>query len=163
MEYYDDYLQHYGVKGMKWGKHKLAAKIYDVNAKFYGKRKGGMNKMLAQANASAAKRENLIAENIRTGNTTATKSTATTNRVIKDYQNMSNKQFAGKYKTSKKTYAKRVQKYGDPYLYRTQGKKLVGEALEKNRQAVKNIRNSPSVDRGMDAVNTLLEQQRVTD
>lgn len=41
-----------------------------------------------------------------------------TKRVKNDWNNLDDKQFFNKYKTSKKTYAKRVRKYGDPYLYR---------------------------------------------
>lgn len=39
---------------------------------------------------------------------------AVTKRVKKDYNSMSDREFMNKYATSKKTYAKRVQKYGDP-------------------------------------------------
>lgn len=43
-----------------------------------------------------------------------TKSSSTTRKVIDDYNSMSDQQFRAKYQTSKKTYAKRVAKYGDP-------------------------------------------------
>lgn len=39
-----------------------------------------------------------------------------TKRVKRDYNEMSNEQFAAKYKVSKSKYAKRVEKYGDPYM-----------------------------------------------
>lgn len=39
-----------------------------------------------------------------------------TRRVKNDWNNMSDKEFAAKYKASKKTYLKRVRKYGDPYM-----------------------------------------------
>lgn len=39
---------------------------------------------------------------------------AVTKRVKKDYNSMPDREFMNKYATSKKTYAKRVQKYGDP-------------------------------------------------
>jgi len=39
-----------------------------------------------------------------------------TKRVKKDWNSMSDKEFAAKYKASKKTYLKRVRKYGDPYM-----------------------------------------------
>ena len=54
--------------------------------------------------------------------------TSTTRKVIKDYNSMDDKEFRGKYAVSKKTYAKRVEKKGDPYEARTSGrlgKKLV--------------------------------------
>lgn len=41
---------------------------------------------------------------------------AITRRVVDDYNNLSNKAFLYKYKTSKSVYLKRVIKYGDPYM-----------------------------------------------
>lgn len=40
---------------------------------------------------------------------------AVTKRVKDDFLNMTDKEFSGKYKASKRTYARRVKKYGDPY------------------------------------------------
>lgn len=40
---------------------------------------------------------------------------ATTKRVKNDYNKMTDEEFMRKYSTTKKTYAKRVEKYGDPY------------------------------------------------
>lgn len=39
-----------------------------------------------------------------------------TKKVIDDFNRMDNKQFMAKYFCSKLTYAKRVVKYGDPYM-----------------------------------------------
>lgn len=39
-----------------------------------------------------------------------------TKKVIDDFNRMSNKQFMAKYSCSKRRYAKRVAKYGDPYM-----------------------------------------------
>ena len=39
-----------------------------------------------------------------------------TKRVKKDYNCMNEAQFMTKYQCSKKRYAKRVEKYGDPYM-----------------------------------------------
>lgn len=41
---------------------------------------------------------------------------STTKKVINNYNKMSDDEFKSKYQTSKKTYAKRVKKYGDPYM-----------------------------------------------
>lgn len=41
---------------------------------------------------------------------------STTKKVIDNYNKMSDNEFKSKYQTSKKTYAKRVKKYGDPYM-----------------------------------------------
>ena len=42
-----------------------------------------------------------------------------TRQVKKDWNNLGDREFKQKYYTSKKTYAKRVEKYGDPYKHRT--------------------------------------------
>lgn len=41
---------------------------------------------------------------------------AATKRVKDNYNNMSDEEFRRKYQTSKETYRKRVNKYGDPYM-----------------------------------------------
>lgn len=43
------------------------------------------------------------------------KDSSVTRKVKKDFEELDDKQFMGKYKVNKKTYAKRVAKYGDPY------------------------------------------------
>lgn len=47
-----------------------------------------------------------------------------TKRVKKDYNSMDNREFKGKYGVSKKKYAKRVEKYGDPYMNSPYSKRL---------------------------------------
>lgn len=57
-----------------------------------------------------------------------------TKKVKNDYNSMSNKEFKSKYQVSKKRYAKRVEKYGDPYMnspLAKAGKKL--SAVNKQR------------------------------
>lgn len=44
--------------------------------------------------------------------------TSTTKKVKNDYNSMSDREFRGKYQVGKKEYAKRVNKYGDPYANR---------------------------------------------
>ena len=39
-----------------------------------------------------------------------------TKKVIDDFNRMGNKQFTAKYSCSKRRYAKRVARYGDPYM-----------------------------------------------
>ena len=41
---------------------------------------------------------------------------AVTKRVIDNFNSMSNQEFMRKYKCSKRTYYKRVKRYGDPYM-----------------------------------------------
>lgn len=55
--------------------------------------------------------------------------TAVTKLVKKDYNELSDAQFKAKYAASKKTYAKRVEKHGDPYAHRTKG--TSGKLLKK--------------------------------
>ena len=42
---------------------------------------------------------------------------AVTKRVINDHNTLSDAEFHAKYHVSKKTYRKRVKKYGDPYMH----------------------------------------------
>lgn len=95
-----DYLMHYGVKGMKWGRRRTPAQL-------------GYN----PADSSVTK------------------------RVKNDYNRMSDDEFKRKYRTEKKTYAKRVEKYGDPYMnspLAKTGKKL--NAMQRERQQNKNLK-----------------------
>lgn len=65
-----------------------------------------------------------------------------TKRVKKDYNSMNDQEFLNKYKTSKRQYAKRVEKYGDPYMngpMAKMGKKLA--AKEKAKTAQVNAKN----------------------
>lgn len=86
----EDTLAHYGVLGMKWGVRK------DKNS-------GGMSKK-KQRKLKYGSVDPELAKN------------KTTKRVAYDYHNMSNAQFAGKYKTTKKTFQKRyIKTEGDTY------------------------------------------------
>ena len=58
-----------------------------------------------------------------------------TKKVKNDYNNLTDKQFAAKYQASKKTYAKRVKKYGDPYMHSPLAK--MGKKLAKSRRSQK--------------------------
>lgn len=69
-------------------------------------------------------------ELMRTGKMQANKSdSAVTKRVKNDYNNLTDKQFMGKYHGSKSTYLRRVNKYGDPYKNGVLPK--IGTALSK--------------------------------
>ena len=59
-----------------------------------------------------------------------------TKRVIKDYNQMDDKQFKSKYSVSKSVYAKRVEKHGDPFMnspLAKVGKKLPGAGKDLRR------------------------------
>ena len=58
-----------------------------------------------------------------------------TKKVKNDYNNMTDAQFRRKYQGSKKTYLKRVQRYGDPYMHSPLAK--MGKKLAKSRRSQK--------------------------
>lgn len=160
----EDYLIHYGVKGMKWGVrhdpersfrgnlHRGLSNIYSLNERTY--RKLG-NNTLASMNASARKQQlkkaeladaekaskerskekknegKKVAEKIKkeTKNKVdvSIAKNSTTRRVAEDYHNLSDRQFRGKYQTSKEKFAKRYNKTGgDTY---TLGRKKQAVAI----------------------------------
>lgn len=68
------------------------------------------------------------------------KSSATTRKAIDDYNSMDDQTFMNKYSVSKKRYAKRVAKYGDPYMnapLAKMGKKLEAKQKAKSNQSAK--------------------------
>ena len=90
IELTEETLAHYGVKGMRWGVRK------ERNI-------GGMSKR-KQRKLKYGSVDPTLAKN------------KTTRRVAYDYHNMSKAQFAGKYKTSKRTFQKRyIKSEGDTY------------------------------------------------
>ena len=68
------------------------------------------------------------------------KDTAVTKRVKNDYNNLSDAEFKQKYKGSKRTYARRVRKYGDPYQYRKEHPTYL--MRKGQRMAIKEKRNA---------------------
>ena len=132
---YRNYLAHYGVLGMKWGVrhdrrslsgtfHRVLAANNRLNAKTY--RKLG-NNTLASMNEAATKQQMKKAEaadarkreKIREKSAFKEKLTNVypsvaknkqTRRVAYDYHNLSDDSFRRKYKTSRKTFAKRYAK-----------------------------------------------------
>lgn len=89
-------LKHHGVKGQSWGKRQYQnpdGTLTPLGREHYGYSKDPNKKMEVEGTDSSV-----------------------TKKVKQDYNNMSDKEFMAKYKTSRHTYAKRVDKYGDPYM-----------------------------------------------
>ena len=82
-----EYLCHHGILGMKWGVRR------------YQNKDGSLT--------SAGKSRYMTPDK---------SDSAVTKRVKNDYNTLSDQEFMNKYKTSKQVYAKRVEKYGDPYM-----------------------------------------------
>jgi len=114
---------------LKAAGHKAMAKIYEINENTYAKsnktlasmNKAAKNEQLAKAKkaqeASNAKKaeKNSIDKRLKEVDPELAKNKVT-KRVALDYHNMSELQFRGKYKTTKKTFAKRyARSKGDTY------------------------------------------------
>ena len=110
----DDLLEHHGVKGQKWGIRKAFTTLGNRSAQRMAKRiKKNQEKRIAKGNPIKTLKT-------RSYNTMeiGAKDSAVTKRVKNDFNSMNDQEFMNKYKTSKKTYQKRVKKYGDPYKHR---------------------------------------------
>lgn len=93
VEAYQDALYHHGIKGQKWGVRRYQNPDGTLTAAGKARYYDSNGRMI---------------ENDRNDS-------ANTRRVKHDWNNMSDNDFRSKYKVSKKRYAKRVNKYGDPY------------------------------------------------
>ena len=114
----NDYLEHYGVKGMRWGVQRDRQQ-----ARFGGRRTKKTGSSSSSSSESQAKRKTARFGGRRKVKRPekleiSDKDTKTTQRVKKDYNEMGNKEFFQRYGATKSTYAKRVAKRGDPYRHR---------------------------------------------
>lgn len=112
----DNELNHYGIKGMRWGVRR------------YQNEDGSLT--------SAGKKRYKSGDHM---NDKDPSDSATTRRVKKDYNSMTDLEFRSKYQISKETYRKRVNRYGDPYMNSPLAK--LGKSLAKS-QTLSKIANS---------------------
>ena len=130
----EDELYHHGIKGQKWGVRRFQNK--DGSLTNAGKKRY----MEADPNDSAV-----------------------TKRVKEDYNKLSDSQFRKKYGATKEIYAKRVKRYGDPYMNAPMaklGKKLSGiSKIEK--QSGKSFETVAQVKKAeREAAKRMMERQK---
>lgn len=111
----EDVLIHYGVKGMKWG-----VRRYDQLSKKYADR-GNLSK-----SAYYSRKRDIKSGHMKIDKTDL----RVTRQTKKDWNNLSKKEFAKKYKATKGSYARRVAKDGDPF-------KKSAEKLNFNKAGIK--------------------------
>lgn len=182
----EDYLMHHGVKGMKWGVrkrqpismrgniHRGLSKIYSINEKTYKKlgnntlasmNADAKNQQLKKAEMADAKKAQKISNQLKNAKNKVDVSMAknsTTKRVAEDYHNLTNREFRGKYKTTKSTFAKRYNKTGgDTYtlgrkkqalaiafLGGMQGKSMARRAVDIAKYDTASRAEQKSIDKG---------------
>lgn len=99
------YLEHFGVKGMRWG-------VRNSSPSRVGKRPDRLD---------PKKSDSEVTKNVK-----------------KDYNDLNNRTFFKKYATTKRTYANRVKKYGDPYLHAVEKRSAKAGGSKKRETQVKN-------------------------
>lgn len=133
-EAYPNELYHHGILGQKWGKKNGPPYPLDAADHSSAEKKAGWKKSLD----SDAKRKYKRGEQFDDDKNDS----SVTRRVKKDYNSMSDKEFSSKYKTTKNTYRRRVNKYGDPYMnspLAIKGKQLAEKQKQKNAAKARKV------------------------
>lgn len=147
-------LNHHGILGMKWGVRRYQNKDGSLTAagrKHYGYGPNGeLVKKGAIDKAFDRKAEKLSkTSSTRDHMKAADSDSAVTKRVKNDYNNLSESDFFKKYSVTKDTYAKRVKKYGDPYMNSPLAKR--GKKLAEKQKAKQEKYDRKMIDEGINS------------
>lgn len=118
-DFLENELYHHGIKGQRWGIRRFQNEDGSLT--------------------SAGRKRYKVGDKMDTNDPN---DSAVTRKVKRNYNEMTDKEFASRYKVSKKTYMKRVNKYGDPYMnspLAKMGKDLTKKNQEKRKRAAESI------------------------
>lgn len=119
MDFLENELYHHGIKGQRWGVRRFQNEDGSLT--------------------SAGRKRYKVGDKMDTNDPN---DSAVTRKVKRNYNEMTDKEFMNRYKVSKRTYMKRVNKYGDPYMnspFSKMGKKLTEQKQEKRKRAAESI------------------------
>lgn len=108
-DFLENELYHHGIKGQRWGIRRFQNEDGSLT--------------------SAGRKRYKVGDKMDTNDPN---DSAVTRKVKRNYNEMTDKEFVNRYKVSKKTYMKRVNKYGDPYMNSPLAK--MGKDLTKQQQ-----------------------------
>lgn len=118
-DFLENELCHHGIKGQRWGVRRFQNEDGSLT--------------------NAGRKRYAVGDKMDTNDPN---DSAVTRKVKRNYNEMTDKEFMNRYKVSKKTYMKRVNKYGDPYTnspLAKMGKKLTEQKQERRKKEVARI------------------------